>query len=66
MASISGIEVVVPYANPNGALHLRFDGDYRTFCGRECNDWPKVEGKSFSAALDSAYICKRCRSAALK
>lgn len=66
MADISGIEVVVPYGNANGSLHLRFDGDYRTFCGRECDGWPVAEGKSFRAAMDSAYICKRCRAAALK
>lgn len=66
MGRIDGIEVVVPHANPNGSLHLRFDGDYRTFCGRECEGWPVVDGKSFSTALDSAYICKRCRAAALK
>ncbi|MBB5985971.1 hypothetical protein HNP60_001945 [Sphingobium sp. B1D3A] len=59
MSDRSGNEVVIPYGNPNAALHIRLAGDYRTFCGRECEDWTVADTK-FVQAIDSAHTCKRC------
>jgi hypothetical protein len=59
------IETVLPYGNPTGLLHLRFVDDYKTFCGRECDGWSKSD-QPFHTVMDSAYCCKRCKTAALK
>lgn len=57
--------VVIPYGNANGALHLAFDGDYKTFCGRNCEEWVPGE-TTVAASVNSAYCCKRCRLAYLR
>lgn len=59
MRSALDIETVVPYGNPKGALHLRFVGDYLTFCGRNCDGWSKSDA-TFSLTISSAYACKHC------
>ena len=58
-------EVVVPYGNSNGAFHLRFGGDYKTFCGRNCEGWLKID-KDAIETVESAYCCSRCRTAFYK
>lgn len=57
----SELEVVIPYGNPTGLLHIRFHNDYKTFCGRECEGW-SVSDTPLASVLDSTYCCKRCRS----
>lgn len=64
-ALLTEVETVIPYGNSTGLLHLRFNGDYKTFCGRECEGWP-ISDKRFSETVDSSYCCKRCRTAAFK
>lgn len=59
------VEIVIPYGNPNAALHVRFVGDYKTFCGRDCDGWVKAD-TSLAEALDSAYTCKRCKQQVVK
>lgn len=60
--SVSGTEVVVPYASRNGRLHLRIDGDYRTFCGRLCDGWSLVEDQNLSHVLDNPELCSKCKA----
>lgn len=55
-------EVIVPYGNPNGALHFRFANDYKTFCGRECETWLKAD-TTLAQAVNSAFTCKSCMKA---
>ena len=59
------LEIVVPYGNANGANHIRFAGDYLTFCGRNCEGWSKTD-TTVGQAMNSAYTCKRCYAAAIK
>lgn len=59
------IIVVMPYGNSNGLLHVKFEGDHKTFCGRDCEGWLQSD-KDPVTAVRSAYICKRCYGAYFK
>jgi len=59
------LEVVIPHGNPNAALHIRFAGDYATFCGRLCDGWIKSD-TTIPQAIASAYTCKNCMKAMVK
>lgn len=63
--SQTNAEIVVPYGSRTGATHLREQGDYLTFCGRNCEEWSVVDG-SVAEALESAFTCKRCLNVMLK
>lgn len=53
------IEMVIPYGRSKTQCHLRFNGDYKTFCGIICEGWPTSD-QTVSQSLDSVYTCKRC------
>lgn len=59
------VEVVIPHANKNGALHYRFQHDYKTFCGKTCEGW-SVSDETPATCIENAYLCKTCRIAYLK
>lgn len=57
-------ETVIPYGNANGSLHIRFRGDYKTFCGRTCDGW-SVSDQPPAQVIDSVYCCQKCKKAYL-
>lgn len=59
------VVAVIPYGSGTAQTHLKFDSDYKTFCGRVCEDWEPSETE-LGAVLNSAYTCKRCMRAFYK
>lgn len=59
------IVVVIPYGNANAAQHLKYDGDYKTFCGRICEGWSPSDMPT-TEVIDSVYCCAKCRKAYFK
>lgn len=66
----SGNEIVIPYGNANAALHIRLEGDYLTFCGRNCKHWtydmdgsycqhPKAMQESWAGLSENAMSRQR-------
>lgn len=53
---ITATEGIIPYRNGSAQTHIRFKGDWRTFCGKDCEHWVPTEMPD----LDSSYTCKRC------
>ena len=62
MSNQSELEVVLPYGNGAALQHFRFEGDYKTFCGRKCEGWT-VASMTVMKAVASFYTCKHCLKA---
>lgn len=59
MGTSNRLEVQAVAPNDNARIHLSFDGDWKTFCGRTMDGW-RLNYMPLHKAVHDPFICKRC------